>query len=211
MKEKYLEDLSEIKNMMQKSSQFLSLSGLAGVLAGIYALVGAYFAYNLLILNEYYTTTPHSNYDRMTRNNTFLVYELFAIAMLVLFASIITAMLLTFKKTKKLNQTFWNNTTKRLLINFALPLTFGGIFILLLIKNEYYGIIASTSLLFYGVACLNASKYTLRDVRYLGITVMIIGLFSAYFIGYGLHFWALGFGVCHIVYGGLMYYKYDRK
>ena len=60
-------------------------------------------------------------------------------------------------------------------------------------------------------SCINASKYTLRDVRYLGITVVILGLLSAAVYGYALEFWALGFGLCHIIYGSIMHFKYDRK
>ena len=104
----------------------------------------------------------------------------------------------------------WNPTSKRLLINFLIPLLTGGFFILFLIEKEILSLIAPLMLIFYGMACLNASKYTIGDVRYLGITLIILGLLSTWFLGYGLLFWALGFGVCHIVYGALMYFKYDR-
>ena len=46
--EDYLKDISEIKNLMNKSSRFISLSGLSGVLAGIYALIGAAVAYYIV-------------------------------------------------------------------------------------------------------------------------------------------------------------------
>jgi hypothetical protein len=81
---------------------------------------------------------------------------------------------------------------------------------MLLLKNGYYGLIAPITLIFYGMSCLNASKYTLRDVRYLGITQIILGLIAVEYSGYGLYFWVIGFGICHIVYGSVMYYKYDR-
>ena len=48
----YLKDIQDIKKMMDKSSQFVSLSGLSGVMAGIYALIGAYAA--KLVYNENY-------------------------------------------------------------------------------------------------------------------------------------------------------------
>ena len=95
-------------------------------------------------------------------------------------------------------------------MNFLIPLITGGFFIVFLIEKEMLSIIAPLMLIFYGMACLNASKYTLGDVRYLGITMILLGLLSTWFLGYGLLFWALGFGVCHIVYGSLMYFKYDR-
>lgn len=197
----YLQDLKDIKDLMNKSSQFISLSGLSGILAGVYALIGAWIA-NVLIENN---TRLYITLESV------LFKQILLIAGCVLAASLITAYLLTVNKAKKMGEKVWNASSKRLLINFAIPLVTGGIFALLLLKNGYYGLVAPIMLLFYGMACLNASKYTLRDVRYLGLTEIILGLFAVEFSGYGLYFWVLGFGVCHILYGTVMYYKYDRK
>ena len=120
-------------------------------------------------------------------------------------------LVLSLQKAKKANESLWNPTSKRLLINFLIPLLTGGFFIIFLIEKEILSLVAPLMLIFYGMACLNASKYTLGDVRYLGITLIILGLLSTWFLGYGLLFWALGFGVCHVVYGALMYFKYDRN
>ncbi len=193
----YLKDIQDIKMMMDKSSQFLSLSGLSGIMAGIYALAGAYIAIDYLML------------DYNVSRTDYLVLTI--IATVVLLLSVLTAYLLTVVKAKKRGETIWNSTSRRLLVNFLIPLVTGGIFAILLIKNRYYGLISPITLIFYGLACVNASKYTLRDVRYLGITIIIIGLLATAFMGYGLEFWALGFGICHIVYGTVMYFKYDRK
>lgn len=197
----YLQDLRDIKDLMSKSTQFISLSGLSGVLAGIYALIGAVYV-NTLILshNETYITLESLTFKKII-----------ATAIIVLFASVFTAYLMTDRKAKKVGESMWNTSSKRLLINFAIPLVTGGIFALLLLRHGYYGLIAPITLLFYGLACLNASKYTLRDVRYLGITEIVLGLFAVEFSGYGLYFWIIGFGICHIVYGAMMYFKYDRK
>jgi hypothetical protein len=199
--ENYLKDIQDIKKMMDKSSQFVSLSGLSGVMAGIYALIGAYAA--KMVYNENY-----GNYITFESHSFKLIV---IIAAVVLLFSLTTALLMTFRKAKKHGESVWNSTSKRLLINFLIPLCTGGIFAILLIKNQYYGLIAPITLLFYGLSLINASKYTLRDVRYLGLTIIVIGLFSTAYMGYGLEFWALGFGVCHIIYGTVMYFKYDRK
>lgn len=98
-----------------------------------------------------------------------------------------------------------------MIINFAIPLVTGGLFILFLVEKEMLNLVAPLTLIFYGLACVNASKYTLRDVRYLGITMIILGLLSTWFINFGLLFWALGFGLCHIIYGSMMHFKYDRN
>jgi len=205
MDDKYLKDISDIKNMMNKSSQFLSLSGLGGIMAGVYALIGAFIAHELIENNN----NDYESHSITLESNTFQFIVL--IAFTVLFLSISTAILLTYNKTKREGETIWNSTSKRLLTNFLIPLVTGGIFALLLLQNKTYGLIAPITLIFYGLSCVNASKYTLRDVRYLGITIIIIGLLATKFPGYGLEFWALGFGVCHIVYGSMMYFKYDRN
>jgi len=133
------------------------------------------------------------------------------IAAIVIVAAFLTGVILTYRKSKKREEKFWDVSSRRLVGNFLIPLLAGGIFSFAMLLNDDVRYISSVTLLFYGLACVNASKYTLGDVRYLGLTIIIIGLFAAYFPGYGLLCWALGFGVCHIIYGALMYFKYDRK
>lgn len=135
---------------------------------------------------------------------------LFSDAFVVLFASIAVAISLSVKKARKKGLKIWDNAAKRLIINMFIPLAGGGLFCLILMYHGQAGLVAPSTLIFYGLALLNASKYTLDDIRYLGITELIIGLISAVWIGYGLLFWALGFGIIHIIYGILMYYKYER-
>jgi uncharacterized membrane protein YgdD (TMEM256/DUF423 family) len=199
--EKYLKDIQDIKQMMSQSTQFISLSGLSGILSGIYALIGAYFVNSLLEQNKYDVVIIEG-----------LTFKLIVLtAAVVLLLSLITAFVMTKQKAKKIGEKMWNASAKRLLINFCIPLFTGGIFALLLLRHEVYGLIAPIMLIFYGLACINASKYTLKDVRYLGITEIILGLFAVEFSGYGLYFWILGFGICHIVYGAVMHFKYDRN
>ncbi len=207
--EKYLKDIQDIKQMMTKSSQFLSLSGLSGVLAGIYALIGA--AYANSILPGYNRIGAELSRNPMSDSEWNITYRLFITASLVLFASLVTGLLLSSAKAKKQGEKVWTDLAKRLLINFSIPLITGGIFALILLDKEYYGLIAPVTLLFYGLGCINASKNTFKDVRYLGITLVIIGLLASYYMGYGLYFWALGFGVCHIIYGAMMHFKYERN
>ncbi len=206
MEDKYLNDISEIKNMMSKSSQFISLSGFSGILAGIYAIIGAFMAYNILYIeNEFFDDM----YYRIISLND--MYKLFGIAFSVVTLSIITGIVLSVNKAKKNNEGVWNVTSKRLVINFLIPLIVGGYLCLYLIEKEDFTLIAPLTLIFYGLSCVNASKYTVGDVRYLGLTMIILGILNTFFIGYGLLFWALGFGGCHILYGSMMYFKYDFR
>lgn len=202
----YLKDIQDIKQMMSKSSQFISLSGLSGILAGIYALVGAWMAYKTI----YFDNSTLGAYKNLVISEA-AVMRLLYIAVTVVLLSLATGILLSIRKAKMSNESIWNSTARRLVINFLIPLVTGGFFIVVLIEKEILGLIAPLTLIFYGLACVNASKYTLGGVRYLGLTFILLGLISTWFLGYGLLFWALGFGGCHILYGSLMYFKYERK
>ncbi|MFZ0491473.1 MAG: hypothetical protein WAM00_14590 [Salegentibacter sp.] len=206
--EKYLQDLSEIKQMMNRSSRFISLSGLSGVFAGIYALAGAAIAKILLSRTA---SLYRLGYDAFTETTprAKLIMQLFLIALVVLILAIGTAVFLTTRKARKNGQKIWDNTSKRLLINFFTPLTTGGIFCLVLLQYGLVGLLAPAMLIFYGLALIHASKYTYGDLRSLGYTNLALGLIATQFIGYGLYFWAAGFGLFHIIYGIWMYKKYE--
>ncbi|MCT4697637.1 hypothetical protein [Tenacibaculum haliotis] len=197
----YLKDISEIKNLMNKSSRFISLSGLSGIMAGIYALIGSAFAYWLV--------NNHS-YGKLLLDGWVFRVALLDL-LIVLVASVGTAVFLTTKKAKKNKVKIWDTTTKRLLVSFVAPLIAGGIYIIIILSQGRYGQTGGLMLLFYGLALINASKHTYGDIKYLGYTEIVLGLLSSYFIGYGFWFWVLGFGVVHIIYGTLMYFKYDKK
>ncbi len=198
---KYLDDLATIKTMMSRSSRFISLSGFSGVLAGIYALIGAWFAREELrsLVLDNYTTTIET------------IWNLWFIAIAVALFSIVTAYVLTSRRAKSNNEKIWDISTQKLLVAFLTPLVSGGVFGLIVLYQGYYGLIAAITLIFYGLALINASKYTLGTVKYLGVSEVIVGLFAAFYIGYGLQFWAIGFGCLHIVYGLVMYFRYERK
>ena len=208
----HLDSLSEIKNLMERSSKFISLSGLSGIVAGITALAGAAFAY--LRLDHYLNTTSFDRYStRAISSNdlTTLTLELIGIAGGVFIISIAAGVLLTIKETKKNKQSIWDKNSKLLLINLLIPLFTGGIFGLILIWHQLFVLVAPITLIFYGLALVNASKYTLNDIKYLGILEIGLGLISAIFVGKGLLFWAIGFGILHIIYGTLMHFKYNRS
>ncbi|WP_300439432.1 hypothetical protein [Christiangramia sp.] len=208
--EKYLKDLSEIKNMMNRSSRFISLSGLSGVFAGCYALIGAVIAKLILNENNSMYGEEYTSYSA-TYINPDLTQQLFLVAIAVLILAIGTAILLTTRKARKNDQQIWDATSKRLLINFFAPLAAGGVFCLVLLQYGIIGLIAPAMLVFYGLALIHGSKYTFADLKSLGYANLILGLIATQFIGFGIYFWAVGFGVFHIIYGIWMHNKYDRK
>ena len=196
-----LEDIKVIREMMEKSTKFLSLSGLSGVIAGISATAGATFAYLFLLRDPSLT-----NFNRMQEMGILL-----AIALIVLSISISCCIFFSWRKAKRSNQKLWNRAGLNILYNFATPLIAGGLFSLVFLLRRNLEVVISSTLIFYGVALLNASKYTYNDIHYLGITEIVIGLLAAIFTHKGIIFWTLGFGICHILYGSVMYFKYDRR
>ncbi|MES2574412.1 MAG: hypothetical protein V4572_05690 [Bacteroidota bacterium] len=203
MNQKHQEDLSHIRSMMERSSRFISLSGLSGVFAGLSALIGGLYAYQLLksIGIDYFDG----------KNKLYaadLVFHLFIIAVIVLICAFTFGIFFTLRKSKKYNLPIWTTATKNMLYNLAIPLFVGGVFCLALLYHQIYVLIAPATLLFYGLALINAEKYTFSDVKYLGFCELILGCISLFFLGYGLVFWVLGFGILHILYGLVLFKKY---
>ena len=196
-KDNYIKDITEIKNLMNQSSRFISLSGLSGIMAGVYAIVGAMIGYNFLFPGYGQTLTLHS------LNFKLIIILLVVVAVL----SFVTALYLTTKRAKKNNEKIWDETTKRLLINFLIPLVTGGVYIIIKLNSQHYGLTASLMLIFYGLALVNASKFTIGNIKYLGYAEIVTGLLCAAFPGYGFWFWIVGFGILHIIYGSFMYFK----
>ena len=203
MDQKHQEDLSHIRSMMERSSRFISLSGLSGVFAGLSALIGGLYVYQLFKANGLdYFDGEHKLYS------VDLVSELVFIALLILFFALTFGIFFTIRKSRKYHLLIWTAATKKMLINLAIPLVVGGVFCLALLYHQIYVLIAPATLLFYGLALVNAERYTFSDIKYLGFCELILGCVSLFFLGYGLVFWIIGFGVLHILYGLIVFKKY---
>lgn len=208
MKEKqdYVRDIAEIRSIMERSSKFLSLSGWAGIMAGIYALATAWMVYSLLDFNPDRILYRTAGSGGLSSG----LPKVIVTALLTLILAIATAIVLSRQKATKRGETVWNAVSRQLLVNMAMPLFSGGILILILISKGLIGLMAPLTLLFYGLALFNAGKFTYNEVKVLGIIQMGLGLISAWFIEYGLLFWAIGFGIVHIIYGIYMHFRYER-
>ncbi|MBF9251943.1 hypothetical protein I2I11_01425 [Pontibacter sp. 172403-2] len=200
-----LATLHEIRNIMDRSSRFISLSGLSGISAGLTALAGS--AVVIWYLGEH-NIAWRGNYDVVLSQHAILF--LLAVALVVLVVALGLASFFTIRRARKNNQRIWDGKSQRLLVNLAIPLAAGGIFCAVLLYHAILYLIAPAMLVFYGLALINGSKYTFSDIRYLGICELVLGLSSSFFVSYGLLSWTIGFGVLHIVYGALVYFKYER-
>lgn len=209
----HLANLCDIKQIMERSSRFISLSGWSGIAAGICGLIGAYFGH--IALKEPYYSVSTSNQSDYTYFPFFLRQlfssGLFRIASITFMAAFATAFIFTYLRSSKNNTPVWSTTSRRLLVSVCIPMIVGGIFLLKLLENGNYGLIAPGCLIFYGLALINGSKYTLREIKYLGYSEIFLGIVSCWFTSLGLYFWAAGFGALHIIYGTFMWFKYERS
>ena len=195
----YLRDIAEIRSMMEKSSKFLSLSGWAGIVAGLYALAGAWTAYSVFDF-----------YPDELRYSTPNLSQVLLMAFAVLILALVTAFWFSYRKASQNGESAWNATSRRMLSHMAIPLVSGGILIMLLVMAGLTGLAAPLTLLFYGLGLCNAGIYTLPEVKVLGLVQVLLGLAGVLFIEYGLLLWAAGFGLVHIIYGTYMHFNYER-
>lgn len=206
----HLDTLREIRTLMERSSRFQALSGLAGVVVGMIALAGVAAAYIFMKL----PLTGDGYQQLAVRADGSLdpafVRFLLADAVAVLLTSLTVGIAMAVRKARKQQQPVWDMTARRLAANLFIPLVAGGMYCLILLKHGHFGLLAPVTLLFYGLALVNASKYTIDELRYLGLLVVLTGLLAAYWPDYGLLFWGIGFGVLHIIYGLTIYFKYEQ-
>lgn len=200
--------LSDIKRIMERSSRYRLLSGLSAVFAGLSALGGAAGA--VALFRVYYQRWEvRGHYD--DADFVQLRWQLILLGFVVMFLAAAGGHYFTWRRAKKNKQPVFDATSKKVMINGLIPMLAGGAFILGLIYNNMDVLIAPSCLVFYGMALLNASKYTLTDIKYLGISEIALGILNVFFLRRGLYFWAVGFGFMHIFYGIIMWWKYERR
>ncbi len=199
-----LQALQDIRKMMERSSRFISLSGWSGISAGIAALAGAWVTHNLL--KDYYL----NEYGMANACPSCLRNQLITVAAIVFAVAFVSATLFTYLKSRKEGVAIWGNAARRLLWNTLLPMAVGGVLILKLIDLKEYQLITPATLLFYGLALINGSKYTMGEVRFLGYGQILSGIFALLDMRHHLLAFAFGFGILHIIYGITMWWKYDR-
>ena len=205
----YLEQITEIRKIMEKSTRFLSLSGLAGIFAGIFALIGAAFAYYILDFGNIFYDEKFRILNEHTGNYTMI--WLIADAIIVLTLSLIAGFYFSKRRARKLGMAFWSIPAKQMLINLFIPIVTGGFLIVILILKNQINYVAPFTLIFYGLGLMNVGKITRTEINYLGLSMIILGLLATIFINHGLFFWAVGFGFFHIAYGIILYRKYERR
>ena len=207
-KTKAIQSVNEIKELMERSSKFISLSVWTGVLVGIYSLIGAWAAVQILGLQQL-TGGGYSSVLNVT--TPMRLKTIVFLAGCVLVCSVLTALIISYYKSRKTGQKLFNKLTYRIAWTFSIPLLTGGLFCTALLYHKHYGLTSSVMLLFYGLSLINVSKYTFSNVAWLGYGFLALGILDCFFEGYGLFFWTVGFGIFHIIYGILFYFLYERR
>ncbi|HMJ46260.1 MAG TPA: hypothetical protein VK498_02980 [Ferruginibacter sp.] len=204
--------LEDIKQMMDRGSRFVSLSGWSAIVAGICALIAASLAGKKF--NEYgISKNEYETNSNFTRDGDLLQLdrELLILALITFLAAFFFAFLFTYLRSRKTGVPIWGFMARKVMINMAIPMIVGGLLIWRITDFGLYGLVAPACLIFYGLALINASKFTFSEVRYLGYLQLLLGVINLWSIGYGLYFWAAGFGILHILYGLVMWNKYERN
>ena len=200
-----LQELRQIKKMMERSTKFSSLSGLSGIAAGTCALVGIWFVVQAI------AKWKQNHIGNLNADRDELATQLLLIAIATFAAAAVTSFIFIYRRCKKLGIPVLGMSSGRVIINVAIPLFVGSLFVFRLATSGTYELIAPACLIFYGLALVNASKYTLDEIRYLGFTELVIGIINLWILGYGLIFWGIGFGLAHIIYGIIIWWKYEKN
>ena len=194
---KNLDDLKHIRSIMERSTKFLSLSGISGIMAGTFALIGSALTYMVM-----YRGLAITHCIRL---------DIVLIAIFVVIGAASSGLYFSVKKAKKNGSKFWLPVTIQIIKDFAVPMIVGGIFCLILVYQNTTGLIGATMLIFYGIALINAGAHTYSDIKILGTCEIILGIFAGFFANYTLVLWTIGFGILHILYGIIVFLKYDKK
>lgn len=204
-----LNDIRDIRNLMQDSTRFLNLSGVSAILVGVYACIGAYMAYIILGSNS---INHFSDAPILHVNTPYRLKIMVLLAFIILAACLVSVFGMSYRKARRSGKTLsLTRPMKNLLWNFFLPLLTGGVLCFSAIYQGHYGLTSSIMLIFYGLALINGSKYTYSHTRYLGYAEILLGLLDSFVQGYALIFWVIGFGLFHMVYGLLFYLQIERK
>jgi len=205
-----LAQLTEIRAIMERSSRFISLSGLSGVGAGVVALAGT-------ALGHYYLQQQYGEQGYLRLFQTSAGERLAALpfllglAVVMIVAALLAAVFFTLRRTRRDGlRSMWTAPARRLALALLVPLVAGGLFCIRLFLSGAPELVVPGLLVFYGLALLNGSKYTLEEIKYLGLTMVGLGLVALLLPSYGLLLFGAGFGLGHIGYGLLMYNRYER-
>lgn len=189
--------LHDIREMMSKSSRFMSLSGFSGIVIGIIAiLASSFFCY-------FYQIDPvHSGRILASMTDKELI-QIYAMALVLLISSMSIAFFMAKQRSKIMKSIFWSAASKHLFAHLIVPLAagFAVCSILFFRQND---LVLPLSLLIYGLALFSSSQFTVPSIRNFGLVEMMLSVVCLLFPDYSVVVWTLGFGLLHVIYGAFM-------
>ena len=195
-KEKYLDDISEIKMLMTKSSGFYSLTSLSGIATGLYSLVGSSIIYWLF---KYKYNSDYLHPDILK----YALVDLIIVGLL----SIATSILLTKRQAKLNRELVWSTPFRKMIKTFSVIFGIGCIVILNFLLKEEYERFGALMLIFYGLALISSSKYTFKEVMIIGYIHILLGILATFIPEYSFWLGVTGFGIVHLLFGIVMFLK----
>lgn len=201
----HLESINEIRSIMERSTTFVSLTGLSGVMAGLYGIL-------TFVIVSYKLDSMILDSNTIFRMITERELQLFlvVVAAVSLSVTLLTALGLTIRKAGKRGLGVWDSVSRRFALHLFLPLGAGGLFTIALAYHGQLQLVCPAMLLFFGLALLSAARYVQMDMLWLSLIEICLGLAASFWYESGLIFWGVGFGLATLLYGILMYFKYER-
>ena len=213
MKEQEIKDtLSDIRNMMERSQKVVFLDGTAGILAGIWAIIGA-IAVSLVIygtVTPLWMTSVQPVADASA--HTFIILSVICVA--VFCAAFLSVWNMSRRRAIKQGMEFVLDAGSRnLLKTFFSVMVVGGLACLTPIANGLWSLIPGFMLLFYGLALVVISPiaFKIPITSLLGYIMIAIGIAALCLPTYGLCLWTIGFGLVHLLWGIWFSLRYNRK
>ena len=200
-----MESLREIRSIMERSTTFMSLTGLSGVVSG---LIGILTVIIVSVKLKSVFLSGNAIYRMVTQPDLRLFIIITALAALIL--ALASGLLLTCLKARKRKQEIWNSVSRRFAVHLFLPLVAGGLFTIALVLNGQLQFVCPAMLLFFGLALVNAARFVQMDMFWLGTLEVSLGVAASFWTPGGLILWGGGFGLATLLYGTFMYFKYER-
>ena len=119
------------------------------------------------------------------------------------------ALFTTSTKARRANLSMLSGPGRKFVLSLAPPLAVGALLTLILFRAELLWAIPGVWLLLYGTGVVTGGAFSVRIVPLMGLCFMVLGA-VAFFCpaSWGNAFLAAGFGVLHIVFGGVIARRY---
>ncbi|MEW6510686.1 MAG: hypothetical protein AB1428_06960 [Bacteroidota bacterium] len=182
----------DLRSATAQPTRLLTLTGLPGILAGLIGTGGAAGAHAVV-------TSEGGEASKIG-----------FIALIGAGAALLTIGCSAFHSARRLShwgKTAWSAADREVVREMATPLLAGLMFTAVLVMHRMFMAIPGSLLVFYGLSLDAAAKATRPEVRWLAWIEIALGMIAFVFTEHALTYWAVGFGISHILYGGLMYFK----